>query len=34
MITQCDNCGAMEGTIASLDCICMFCTKGRMRLKE
>jgi hypothetical protein len=29
--TICENCGAREGTPASVDAICIFCTKGRMR---
>ena len=29
--TECENCGAKEGTPASVDRICMFCGKGRMR---
>ena len=27
----CENCGATESTPASVDAICMFCGKGRMR---
>lgn len=29
--TQCDKCGAVETTIASIDSICMFCTGGKMK---
>ena len=29
--TQCDNCGSIETTPASIDMICMFCTSGKMR---
>jgi hypothetical protein len=27
----CENCGAIEHTLASVGAICMFCRKGRMR---
>jgi len=31
MKTKCNNCGAEEGTQASVGAKCMFCTKGTMQ---
>jgi uncharacterized OB-fold protein len=31
LTTICENCGAVEHTLASVGAICMFCKKGRMR---
>lgn len=31
MYTQCDECGAIETTVASINSCCMYCTKGKMK---
>ena len=34
VLTQCPNCGAKEGTKASIGAICYFCLKDKMVVVE